>query len=66
MRFRDFAQYLLKLEKTSKRLEITDILADLIQKLDVEEISKAVYLMMGQLKALFENNKFNIAEKIQF
>lgn len=64
MRFKDFAQYLLKLEKTSKRLEITDILADLIQKLDVEEIDKAVFLMMGQLKALFENNKFNIAEKM--
>ncbi len=64
MKFRDFAQYLLKLENTSKRLEITDILADLIQKLDVEEISKAAFLMMGQLKALFENNKFNIAEKM--
>ena len=64
MQFKKFAQYLQKLEETTKRLEITAILKDLIEKLDAEETPKALYLASGYLKAPFENEKFNIAEKM--
>jgi DNA ligase 1 len=64
MKFSAFASYLSQLEQTSKRLEITSLLTDLIKELHTNEIDKAVYLLMGQLKALYENKKFNIAEKM--
>ncbi len=64
MKFTKLAEYLSKLEQTSKRLEITDILTDLVKNLEPDEIDKAVYLIMGQLKALYENNKFNMADKM--
>jgi len=64
MRFTKLAEYLQKLEETSKRLEITSILADLISNLSIKEIDKAVYLSLGYLKAQFETEKFNMAEKM--
>ncbi|HLB51486.1 hypothetical protein A3F07_02665 [candidate division WWE3 bacterium RIFCSPHIGHO2_12_FULL_38_15] len=64
MKFKDFAKYLEKLESTSKRLEITSILTDLIKNLDQEEAEIGVYLSLGYLKAIYENPKFNIAEKM--
>jgi DNA ligase-1 len=64
MKFHKFAEYLQKLEDTTKRLEITDILSDLIKNLEVEETDKAIYLSSGYLSAPFESEKFNIAEKM--
>ena len=59
-----FSQYLSLLDKTSKRLEITTILSELINKLNKEEIDKAIYLSSGYLRAPYENIKFNMAEKM--
>ncbi|MEZ6255416.1 MAG: RNA ligase family protein [Patescibacteria group bacterium] len=64
MLFIEFAKYLDKLETTSKRLEITDILSDLIKDLSTNEAAQAIHLTLGQLKAPFESQKFNIADKM--
>ncbi len=64
MKFTVLADYLDRLESTSKRLEITAILTELISNFDVEETEKGVYLILGYLRAPFENPKFNIAEKM--
>lgn len=64
MKFYKLAQYLQQLEETTKRLEITDILADLIKKLNTDEIDLGLYLSLGYLKAPFESEKFNIADKM--
>ncbi|RJR27133.1 ATP-dependent DNA ligase [candidate division WWE3 bacterium] len=64
MLFSDLAEYLEKLEKTSKRLEITSILSELILKLDPNEIDIGVYLTLGYLRASYENPKFNIADRM--
>jgi len=64
MKFSEFAKYLQKLEQTSKRLEITTLLAELFKKLATDEVDLAVYLSQGGLKALYENPKFNMAEKM--
>ena len=64
MKFSEFAKYLQKLEQTSKRLEITTLLAELFKKLAKDEVDLAVYLSQGGLKALYENPKFNMAEKM--
>src|SRR5690606_17567217 len=53
-----------ELDNTTKRLEITTILANLIKELSPDEIDKAIYLSLGYLKAEFESEKFNIAEKM--
>jgi len=64
MRFSDFSKYLQKLESTTKRLEMTDILTDLISELPVEETDKALYMASGYIGAPFEGIKFNIADKM--
>lgn len=64
MKFREFAEYLEKLEKTSSRLEITRILADLFKKTDSKEIDKVVYLSLGILAPNYEGVILNLAEKM--
>ena len=64
MKFSNYAEYLLKLESTSKRLEITDILMELIKELSPNETNNAINLALGQLKAPFESERFNLAEKM--
>jgi len=63
MKFKEFATYLERLETTPKRLEITDIIGELIRKLGHEETPQAVYLSLGYLKAPFENRVFNMADR---
>ena len=64
MEFSRFASYLSQLEKTTKRLEITDILSKLIRETSIEETDKAVYLSLSQLGPLFAQIDFAIAEKM--
>jgi DNA ligase-1 len=64
MKFSEFSKYLKRLEETTKRLEMTDILSELISELEVGEIDKAMYLASGYIGAPFEEIKFNIAEKM--
>jgi len=66
MRFSELSKYLQKLEDTTKRLEMVDILSDLIKNLDVEETDKAIYLASGYIGAQFEGIKFNIADRMMF
>jgi len=63
MKFSDFAIFLDKLDQTSKRLEMTDILANLISELNQNEVKIGIYLSLGTLKAPFEDLKFNFADK---
>ena len=64
MLFVELVQYLEKLEGTSSRLAITDILVELLKKLGQEEVEKAVYLMLGELAPKFRKKEFNMAEKM--
>ncbi|MEM2109735.1 MAG: ATP-dependent DNA ligase [Candidatus Odinarchaeota archaeon] len=47
--FRELSEYYQRLENTTKRLEMTDILRELISKLDPEDIDKVVYMTQGKL-----------------
>ncbi|MBI2066098.1 ATP-dependent DNA ligase [Candidatus Woesebacteria bacterium] len=64
MRFRELAVYLEKLEKTSSRNEITQILAELFKKSHPSEIDKIVYLVSGELAPNYKGIVFNIAERL--
>lgn len=59
-----FAEYLEKLEKTSSRLEITNILTDLLEKTKTSEIDKVVFLSLGILAPSYEGVILNLAEKM--
>ncbi|MBI2126619.1 MAG: ATP-dependent DNA ligase, partial [Thaumarchaeota archaeon] len=52
------------LEKTTKRLELTDILTNLFKQTPKELIDKVVYLTQGKLYADFVGVEIGIAEKL--
>ena len=64
MKINDFAKYLERLESTSSRIEITNILTELFKKSSSEEIDKVVYLSLGVLAPNYEGVLLNIAEKM--
>lgn len=64
MLFSEFANTLEKLENTSKRLEITQILTDLISQFNSEEIRQGTYMSLGLLDASYKSPKFNLADKM--
>ena len=64
MLFSTFAEYLRHLEKTSSRLEITRILAELFKQSSAGEIDTITYLSLGSLAPSFIGLEFNIAIKL--
>jgi DNA ligase 1 len=64
MLFKDFSQYLQKLEQTSARLDMTSILAELFQKLEKKDIKTACYLMQGRLVPRYESLEFQLSIKM--
>ena len=64
MKFSIISNSFEKMETTSKRLELTDILVDLIKEIPEDIISKAVYLIQGKLRPNFEGIELGIAEKL--
>jgi DNA ligase 1 len=53
-----------RMEKTTKRLELTDILVELFKNTPPEIISKIVYLIQGKLLPDFEGVELGVAEKL--
>jgi DNA ligase-1 len=63
MLFSDLAIYFEKLESTSSRLTLIDILADLFRKSSKEDIEKIIYLTQGRIAPFFEALEIGMAEK---
>jgi DNA ligase 1 len=53
-----------KIEATTKRLEMTDLLVELLQKTPKEVIAKVVYLTQGKLYPDFIGVEMGVAEKL--
>ncbi|HNU36323.1 MAG TPA: DNA ligase, partial [Methanomassiliicoccales archaeon] len=64
MLFRELADTYERLEATSSRLEMTDILAEAFRTFDPSEIRMAVYLTQGQLYPDFNPLKLGMADKM--
>ena len=64
MMYKAFCEYLERLNKTTKRLEITAILASMIKALDTNEVENALFLSLGYLKPPYSQLKFNMADKM--
>ncbi len=70
MKFKEFAVYLEKLEATSSRLTLIEILSELFKKFEsnstaapTSEIEKIVYLIQGRIAPFFEATEIGMAEK---
>jgi DNA ligase 1 len=63
MEFSELAKFFEKLEKTSSRLSLIDILSDLFKKSSKNEIEKIVYLIQGRIAPFFEPLELGMAEK---
>lgn len=64
MQFKDLSVYLEKLEHTTSRNKMIEILAELFKKADGHEIDKIVYLMQGRVAPLYEPIEFKMADKM--
>lgn len=58
------SQYFEKLEATSSRLSLIDILAELFQKVDPGEISKVAYLLQSRVAPFYEPVEMGMSEKL--
>lgn len=64
MKFKALAVYLQKLENTSSRIEMTEILAEVFSKVNASEIDKTVNLLLGQLAPAYKAIVFNMADNM--
>lgn len=64
MQFGEFATYLEKLEGTSSRLTMTEILAELFSRVHGDEARLIAYLSQGKLGPAYKSLDFGIADKM--
>ena len=64
MRYAEIAEAYEKIEATTKRLEMTDLLVDLLKNTPKEIIDKVVYLTQGKIYPDFVKLEIGVAEKL--
>jgi len=64
MEFSILSEIFQRMEKTSKRIELTDILVELLKKTPKEILPNVVYLLQGIIRPNFEGVELGIAEKL--
>lgn len=64
MKFKDLSEYLQKLEGTTSRNTMIEILAELFKTADAKDIDKIVYLLQGRVAPLYEPIEFGMADKM--
>jgi len=64
MNFAELSTYFERLEKTTSRNTITEILADLFKKSTPQDAGKICYLLQGRVVPLFEPIEFGVADKM--
>ena len=64
MKFAEIAEFFERMEVTSKRLELTEILVELLKSTPIDVISKVTYLIQGKLRPNFEGVELGIAERL--
>ncbi len=63
MTFKELSEYFEKLENTSSRLSLIDILASLFSKVDSSEVGIVSYLIQGRVAPFYEATEIGMAEK---
>ncbi|MBI2443277.1 MAG: ATP-dependent DNA ligase [Candidatus Levybacteria bacterium] len=63
MHFKELAEYFEKLEETSSRLSLIDILSDLFKHTKADEVDKIIYLLQGRIAPFFAPIEIGMADK---
>lgn len=63
MTFKKLAEYFEKMEGTSSRLSLIEILAELFKEVNLEEIAKVSYLIQGRVAPFYSPIEIGMAEK---
>ena len=64
MTFGKLSEYFEKLETTSSRLALIDILCDLFSQIKFDEIGKVSYLIQGRVAPFYEATEMGMSEKL--
>ena len=64
MQFCQLAEVFDRLESTSSRLEMTDILSDFFRKVEPSELRQMIYLSVGRLHPEFYPQELGMADKL--
>ena len=64
MKFLELARVFNKIERTSSRIAITELLAELFKKATAREAGIICYLSLGKLYPPYRESQFNIAQKL--
>ncbi len=64
MKFSELANVFERIEATTKRLEMTSLLVDLIKNAPKDEIGKVIYLLQGKLYPDYKGIELGFAEKL--
>ncbi|MDD3647200.1 MAG: ATP-dependent DNA ligase [Candidatus Dojkabacteria bacterium] len=64
MKFQQFSKILNRIEATSSRNDMTDLLVDMLKNLSKGEVDEALYLMQGRVVPRFIPLEFNVARKL--
>lgn len=64
MRFADVVEVYDKIEATTKRLQMTDLLVGLLRSTPKEDLDKVVYLTQGRIHPDYEGTELGLAEKM--
>ncbi len=64
MLFRRLSEYFQKLEETTLRNKMTEVLASLFKEAGKDEIGNLCYLLQGRVAPLFEAIEFGVADKM--
>lgn len=64
MLFKEVAESFEKIEKTSSRLEMTELLAQLFEKTPPLDAKRTVYLLQGRIAPQFEGKEIGFGEKL--
>lgn len=63
MKFERLGQKLSELERVSSRNRMTELLAELVREVEVNEADVVAYLILGRLRPLYDSLEFGLAEK---
>ncbi|WP_340694948.1 ATP-dependent DNA ligase [Hydrogenobacter thermophilus] len=64
MKFKELSQYFQRLEETTSRIEMSNILAEMLRKATHEDIDKVVYLTLGEILPPFRGIQMGVSEKL--
>lgn len=64
MTFKELSEYFQKLEATSSRLSLIDILSELFSKINVDEVATVSYLLQGRVAPFYEPVEIGMSEKL--